>query len=68
MKITLLTYEAQGDVEPFAELGKGLIQAGHRVTLAAPGKEIDILLLKSNAIMFKRYNVSLMSSQYVFIK
>jgi len=38
MKITLLTYGSQGDVEPFAELCKGLIQAGHRVTLAAPGK------------------------------
>jgi len=38
MKITLLTYGSQGDVQPFVELGKGLVQAGHQVTLAAPGK------------------------------
>jgi UDP:flavonoid glycosyltransferase YjiC (YdhE family) len=38
MKITLLTYGSQGDVEPFAALGKGLVQAGHQVILAAPEK------------------------------
>ena len=38
MKITLLTYGSRGDVAPFAALGQGLVQAGHQVTLAAPGK------------------------------
>jgi len=33
-----LTYGSQGDVQPFVELGKGLVQAGHQVTLAAPRK------------------------------
>lgn len=36
MKITLLTYGSQGDVQPFVELGKGLAATGHQVTLAAP--------------------------------
>jgi len=38
MKITLLTYGSQGDVIPFAALGKALAQAGHQITLAAPEK------------------------------
>jgi diamine N-acetyltransferase len=29
MRITLLTYGLQGNVQPFVELGKGLVQAGH---------------------------------------
>jgi sterol 3beta-glucosyltransferase len=36
MQITLLAYGSRGDVEPFVALGKGLLQAGHRVRLAAP--------------------------------
>jgi len=36
MEITLLTYGSQGDVEPFLALARGLIDAGHRVNLAAP--------------------------------
>jgi sterol 3beta-glucosyltransferase len=36
MNITLLTYGSEGDVEPFVVLGKGLVDAGHQVTLAAP--------------------------------
>ncbi len=43
MKITLLTYGSQGDVEPFVVLGKGLIQAGHQVILAAP-KNFEFLV------------------------
>ena len=38
MKITILTYGSRGDVEPFVELGKGLIKAGYQVRLAAPKK------------------------------
>jgi UDP:flavonoid glycosyltransferase YjiC (YdhE family) len=38
MRITLLTYGSQGDVEPFVTLGKGFIRAGHSVCLAAPEK------------------------------
>ena len=38
MNITLLTYGSEGDVAPFAALGKGLVQAGHQVRLAAPQK------------------------------
>jgi len=38
MKITLLTYGSEGDVQPFVELGKGLVRAGYQVTLAAPSK------------------------------
>jgi len=34
MKIALLTYGSQGDVQPFVELGTGLVQAGHQVTMA----------------------------------
>ena len=37
MRITLLTYGSEGDVQPFIVLGKGLIDAGHQVTLAGPG-------------------------------
>ncbi len=36
MNITLLTYGSEGDVQPFIVLGKGLIDAGHQVTLAGP--------------------------------
>ncbi len=36
MKITLLTYGSQGDVEPFAALAGGLVKAGLQVRLAAP--------------------------------
>jgi sterol 3beta-glucosyltransferase len=36
MHITLLTYGSRGDVAPFVALGKGLLQAGHSVRLAAP--------------------------------
>lgn len=36
MRIALLTYGSRGDVEPFVALGIGLLQAGHRVCLAAP--------------------------------
>ncbi|MFL7812173.1 MAG: glycosyltransferase [Anaerolineales bacterium] len=36
MKITILTYGSQGDVEPFAALAQGLLQAGFQVKLAAP--------------------------------
>ena len=36
MKITILTYGSQGDVEPFVALAKGLLHAGHSVRLAAP--------------------------------
>ncbi len=33
MKITILTLGSRGDVEPFVALGKGLMRAGHDVTL-----------------------------------
>ena len=36
MKITLLTYGSRGDVAPFVSLAQGLINAGHKVCLAAP--------------------------------
>ncbi|MGD9317183.1 MAG: glycosyltransferase [Anaerolineae bacterium] len=36
MHVTLLTYGSRGDVEPFVALGRGLLQAGHSVRLAAP--------------------------------
>jgi UDP:flavonoid glycosyltransferase YjiC (YdhE family) len=36
MHITILTYGSRGDVEPFVALGKGLLQTGYRVRLAAP--------------------------------
>jgi len=36
MQITLLAYGSRGDVEPFIALGKGFLQAGHSVRLAAP--------------------------------
>jgi len=36
MKITILTYGSQGDIKPFLALAKGLLNAGHRVRLAAP--------------------------------
>ena len=36
MKITLLTYGSQGDLEPFVALGQRLCQAGHTVRLAGP--------------------------------
>jgi sterol 3beta-glucosyltransferase len=36
MHVMLMTYGTRGDVQPFVALGHGLIQQGHRVTLAAP--------------------------------
>jgi len=36
MHVTVLTYGSRGDVEPFVALGRGLLQAGHSVRLAAP--------------------------------
>ncbi|BDW88172.1 glycosyltransferase [Thalassospira tepidiphila] len=36
MHVMLMTYGTRGDVQPFVALGRGLIQKGHRVTLAAP--------------------------------
>ncbi|CAM3463086.1 glycosyltransferase [Thalassospira profundimaris] len=36
MHVMLMTYGTRGDVQPFVALGHGLIQKGHRVTLAAP--------------------------------
>ncbi len=38
MKITILTYGSEGDIQPFIALGKGLVRAGHQVILAAPQK------------------------------
>jgi len=43
MKITILTYGTQGDVEPFVALAKGLLHAGHSVCLVAP-KYFDYLV------------------------
>jgi sterol 3beta-glucosyltransferase len=50
MKIALLTYGSQGDVEPFIALAEGLLQAGHQVKLAAP--EIFSNILDNNKIEF----------------
>jgi len=36
MKIAILTYGSQGDVEPFVALGHALCSAGHQVSLAGP--------------------------------
>mgnify|MGYP000737157240 CR=1 FL=1 len=36
MHVMLMTYGTRGDVQPFVALGRGLIQHGHRVTLAVP--------------------------------
>jgi sterol 3beta-glucosyltransferase len=36
MKVTILTYGSQGDVEPFIALSQGFLQAGHDVSLAGP--------------------------------
>ncbi|NIY76930.1 glycosyltransferase family 1 protein [Thalassospira sp. HF15] len=36
MHVMLMTYGTRGDVQPFVALGRGLLQQGHRVTLAAP--------------------------------
>ena len=36
MHVTVLTYGSRGDVEPFVALGRGFLQAGHSVRLAAP--------------------------------
>jgi sterol 3beta-glucosyltransferase len=36
MKVTILTYGSQGDVEPFVALSRGFLQAGHEVSLAGP--------------------------------
>ena len=38
MRLALLTYGTQGDVQPFIALARGLQQAGHTVQLAAPGR------------------------------
>jgi len=51
MKIVLLTYGSQGDVDPFIALAEGLIQAGHQVKLAAP--EIFSDVLKNTNIEFE---------------
>ena len=36
MRVALLTYGTRGDVQPFIALARGLQQAGHTATLAAP--------------------------------
>ncbi|SDT50603.1 glycosyltransferase [Jiangella sp. DSM 45060] len=36
MKVLLITHGSRGDVQPFAALAKGLAEAGHTATLAAP--------------------------------
>ena len=36
MHVAVMTYGSRGDVEPFVALGRGLLQAGHSVRLAAP--------------------------------
>ncbi|BDW95260.1 glycosyl transferase family 1 [Thalassospira tepidiphila] len=36
MHVMLMTYGTRGDVQPFVALGRGLIQKGHWVTVAAP--------------------------------
>jgi sterol 3beta-glucosyltransferase len=38
MNITILTYGSRGDVQPFLPLSVGLINRGHKVTLAAPAR------------------------------
>ncbi len=43
MKITLLTYGSRGDVQPFLALALGLQNAGHRVTLAAPQRFMELI-------------------------
>ena len=35
MKITITTVGSRGDVQPYVALGRGLVAAGHEVTLAA---------------------------------
>lgn len=37
MKVLISTFGTQGDVQPFIALGKGLIAAGHEVTVCTPG-------------------------------
>jgi len=62
MKITLLTYGSEGDVQPFVELGKGLVEAGHQVTLAAPqnfkylitGKQLSYPWASIEPLMIKK--------------
>ncbi|HAI32723.1 MAG TPA: glycosyltransferase [Thalassospira sp.] len=36
MHVMLMTYGTRGDVQPFVALGRGLIDKGHQVTVAAP--------------------------------
>ncbi len=38
MNITILTYGSRGDVQPFLPLSVGLMNRGHKVTLAAPSR------------------------------
>jgi sterol 3beta-glucosyltransferase len=38
MNITILTYGSRGDVQPFLPLSLGLMERGHKVTLAAPSR------------------------------
>ncbi|MGX1307799.1 sterol 3beta-glucosyltransferase [Amorphus suaedae] len=38
MNILILTYGSRGDVQPFVALGRGLRDAGHRVTLATSSR------------------------------
>jgi len=38
MNITILTYGSRGDVQPFLPLSIGLMNRGHKVTLAAPAR------------------------------
>lgn len=38
MNITILTYGSRGDVQPLLPLSVGLINRGHKVTLAAPSR------------------------------
>lgn len=38
MNITILTYGSRGDVQPFLPLSLGLMNRGHKITLAAPSR------------------------------
>nr|AHB63595.1 Gtf [Actinoplanes sp. NAI112] len=38
MRVLLYCYGSRGDVQPYAALAAGLVRAGHRATLVAPGR------------------------------
>lgn len=42
MKVLVITHGSRGDVQPFVALGRGLIEAGHEVLLAAPDGWADL--------------------------